>query len=218
MAVLSDGIVEMPYLIAETIVGVNIVYWGVGFQDTEMSYLYYNLTFFTYLYFMTALGMFLAILLPDALSAQLVATVVVQVFQLFAGVIVPFDKLPVYYKPMYWISAQHYAGEAIITTQFHDDHTPICNPSGKIIEDAPWPFKKFINGKFCSESGKFVGLSDFTGIVQAAEDFMYKSDHAFLHGYKFENRELDLTIIIAWCIALRLLTALAAVTINHNKR
>jgi len=216
-SVLSDGIVEIPYLIAETLVGVNIVYWGVGFQDSDTAYFYYTITFFIYLYFMTALGMFLAILLPDALSAQLVATVVIQIFQLFAGVIVPLDKLPYYYKPMYWVSAQHYAGEAIITTQFHHDNTRICNPSGVVIDNPPW-WAFAVKGKFCSEDGRFNGFKKFTGIVETAEEFIYNSDTAFLHGYKFENKDFDLFVLLCLCLVLRLFTGVAAMFINYNKR
>mmetsp|Transcript_1495 Transcript_1495/g.1998 ORF Transcript_1495/g.1998 Transcript_1495/m.1998 type:complete len:552 (+) Transcript_1495:2-1657(+) len=217
-AVMSDGFVEMPYLVAETIVGVNIVYWGIGFQESADAYIYYTITFFLYLYLMTSLGMFLASLLPDALSAQLSATVVIQVFQLFAGVIVPHDKLPSYYKFLYYVSAQRYSTEAIITTQFHGDLTELCIPNGMKITDAPWPFKKRINGHFCSEDGHFHGLGAFTGIVQNAEEFVYNSDNAFLHGYDYDDRYMDFLVLACWCIGLRILTVITALTVDHNKR
>jgi len=131
---------------------------------------------------------------------------------------VPHDKLPSYYRWLYYFSAQRYSTEAIITTQFHGDHTKLCIPDGKPIETAPWIFKRFVVDKFCTSDGEFQGLGSFTGVVQTAEEFVYNSEGSFLHGYEYEHRYIDFAVLLTWCLGLRILTVITALTVDHNKR
>jgi len=209
-AVTGDGLVEFPYLVLETVIGVNVVYWGIGFQDETFPYLYYNAMFFGYILLMTSLGMFVAALMPDALSAQLTATVFIQIFQLFAGIIVPYNKLKVYFRFLYFFSPQMWATEGLITTQFHNDLTPICNPHGERI----------LKTKFCSERGNPADLEtkNFTGFVISAQDYVYAGDGAFLKGYDYEHVYNDLGVVFLWILGLRILTCIVVVFVDHNKR
>jgi ABC-type multidrug transport system ATPase subunit/ABC-type multidrug transport system permease subunit len=226
---LTDIVVEIPYLIGETIIGVNIVYWCIGFQATADAFFFYTAVFFLYIFLMTSLGIFFAVLMPDALSAQLLASVAFQIFQLFAGVIVPYDKLPDYYKFLYYFSPQHYSTEALITTQFIDDHNLVCNPSGKIVTEA---FIPLFNNKICSEDGLWPpGCHDprscAVGMVVTAEEYVLGATdpktgevtrHGFLNGYHFDNRYEDLLILFGWIMGLRILTSLTIYFVDHNKR
>lgn len=47
-AVLSDGFAEIPYLLVETVIGVNVMYWGIGFSGSLQEWAYYSLIFFIY--------------------------------------------------------------------------------------------------------------------------------------------------------------------------
>jgi ABC-type multidrug transport system ATPase subunit/ABC-type multidrug transport system permease subunit len=226
ISVASDGLIEIPYVLVEALLGINIIYWGVGLRQTTEAYAYYCCGFVLYVYLLTCLGMLFAWLMPDALSAQLFATIMTNIFQLFAGVIVPYDHLPSYYKFLFYFSPQHYLMEGTLTTQFHSDTTLICDPLGKPVTAVPPELKmqeKQLVNKVCTHTGGLVSLQEvrhqaFTGVVRTAEEYVYSGPTAFLHGYSYDSRWSDVFILIGWIVALRMVTALVVILIDHNKR
>lgn len=288
-AVMSDGIVETPYLIIEMLIGVNIMYWGIGFDNDIPTWLFYSVIFFLYLLLMTFLGMFFANLMPDATTAQLSAIFMILIIQNFSGVVVPYNKLPSYYKPLYYFSPQTYVLEGIYTTQFHNDYTYLCNPTGMALTNAencasirdtlckyivPVPgldLRKIfhcddpgleycswfhstcdnststiqglcdkylppaqrekcdqlpaacqlldvctVDGELPSSFKEFKNLtSKITGIRVTAKEFILDQ---FLTGFKYENRYMDIIVLVGWIILLRIATVIVALTVNHNKR
>lgn len=129
-AVLSDGFVEFPYIVIETLLGVNIMYFGIGLQDSFGAWCYYHVIFFLYCYLMTFLGMFFANLMPNPQTATGMGILLLVVTQNFSGLLCPFNKLPLYYKPLYYLSPQTYLLEGMFSTQFYHDETMVCNPVG----------------------------------------------------------------------------------------
>jgi ABC-type multidrug transport system ATPase subunit len=226
ISVASDGLIEIPYVLVEALLGINIIYWGVGLRQSAEAYAYYCTGFVLYVYLLTCLGMWFAWLMPDALSAQLFATIMTNIFQLFAGVIVPYDHLPSYYKFLFYFSPQHYLMEGTLTTQFHADNTLICDPLGKPVTSVPPELKmkeKMLVNKVCTHTGGLVSLQEarnqaFTGVVRTAEEYVYSGPTAFLHGYSYESRWSDVFILVGWILALRMVTALCVLLIDHNKR
>merc|ERR1711918_339902 len=77
--------VELPYQFVETLIGVNCLYWVVGLNSDINMWLYFNLIYFLYIIVMTNIGLLLAALMPNVMSAQLVAAVFVNIIGLFAG-------------------------------------------------------------------------------------------------------------------------------------
>ena len=110
--------VEIPYLALETLLGVNTMYWLIGFnQDGMFPWVYYNLCYFVYLCLQTFMGMVLSALMPNVMASQLIAALFINICSLFAGTAVPANKIPDYYKELYWFSPQKWAQEGVITTQ-----------------------------------------------------------------------------------------------------
>jgi ABC-type multidrug transport system permease subunit len=96
----AAGFAELPYLFVTSLLAVNVVYWGVGFNEHASPYMYFAGLSFLYLCLMAFLGMMLAALLPEALSAQLAASAFFSIMNVFAGITVPAKLIP---KPYLWL-------------------------------------------------------------------------------------------------------------------
>ena len=145
----------------------------------------------------------------------------------------PYNKLPSYYKWLYYFSPQTYILEGMFTTQFHDDMTQICNPTGinLTLPEAMDPFRKIIitrlikkethGGWVCTADGSLPlhSLMNFSKYItgESTTAAHYVLDE-FLTGFKYENIYLDLIVLFGWIAGLRMLTVFVALTVNHNKR
>jgi len=85
--------------------------------------------------------------------------------------------------------------EGVLATQFHGDRTVICNPQGQ-------PARSGLAARFdlCTADGG-GGLRHVTGVQVTAEKYVLED---FLEGYKYENRWLDMGVLVAWIAGIRL--------------
>jgi len=130
----AASIVEVPYIFVESAIGINIMYWMIGFKDDWDAFLFFWLIYFLYISLMTFCGMVFSALTPDTQSGTLIVILFYQICTLFAGTQVPPSSIPIYYKWLYWGSPQRWATEGVIVTQFYGDQTKICNPQGTIVD------------------------------------------------------------------------------------
>eukprot|EP00656_Telonema_subtile_P011661 TRINITY_DN15787_c0_g1_i2.p1 TRINITY_DN15787_c0_g1~~TRINITY_DN15787_c0_g1_i2.p1 ORF type:complete len:1225 (-),score=456.96 TRINITY_DN15787_c0_g1_i2:126-3800(-) len=200
--------VEIPYLIVETALGVNTMYWLIGFQADMSVWFYYNIVYFLYITAMTYMGMVLSALMPDVVGSQIVAALFINVCALFAGSLVPEPNIPSYYKFLYWISPQKWAQEGVIATQFHGDSTYVCNPLGVPCKGDPYP----CNLGTCTVDGMSPAI---TGSLTTAGEYVLKD---FVSGYKYDMRNWDLFVLAAWVVAARVLLGVIIHKVNHLKR
>eukprot|EP00658_Telonema_sp_P-2_P022526 TRINITY_DN19002_c0_g1_i1.p1 TRINITY_DN19002_c0_g1~~TRINITY_DN19002_c0_g1_i1.p1 ORF type:complete len:1600 (+),score=403.82 TRINITY_DN19002_c0_g1_i1:44-4801(+) len=201
--------VELPYLVLETAIGVNTMYWLIGFRSEVDIWFFYNVVYFLYITSMTYMGMVLSALMPDVMGSQIIAALFLNVCSLFAGTIVPEENIPNYYKFLYWMSPQKWAQEAVIATQFHGDHKIICNPIG---DPCPTPKHAVVPpGKLgtCCLAGRVSGYQQYSSSYTLDE---------FVAGYKYETRYYDLLTLFCWVLAARFLLGLIIHKVNHLKR
>jgi ABC-type multidrug transport system permease subunit len=204
--------VEIPYLALETLLGVNTMYWLIGFRDDTMfPWVYYNLCYFLYLALQTFMGMVLSALMPNVMASQLIAALFINICSLFAGTSVPPSKIPDYYKFLYWFSPQKWAQEGVLTTQFHGDDTIMCNPQGLVCGEAcaAYPYGALT----CTSDGTAKGT--VTG--QAVEVGKYVLDE-FLDGYKYETRFYDLMVLAVWAFFARMILLVLINKVSHLRR
>jgi len=205
----AAGFSEVPYLLVTSSLIVNIVYFGVGFNPEAFPYYYFVGASFTYLLLMAFIGMLMASLLPDILSAQLAASAFFSVMNTFAGISVPLKHIPRFYVWLHYLSPLRWYFEGILSTQFHGDTTIICNPIGK-------PVHTGLIGKLklCTKNGE----NDFhlvSGVQVTVEEFVLKD---FLDGFDYDRRWMDVGILVVWIFAARLLAVMATSYISFDKR
>jgi ABC-type multidrug transport system permease subunit len=205
--VLSSWI-EIPYIAVETIIGVNTMYWLIGFDGDISVWIYYNVIYFLYLTAQTYMGMVISALMPNVVSSQIIAALFINICSLFAGTVCPEANIPDYYKFLYWASPQKWAQEGVIVTQFHGDDTNVCNPSGKPCVDCPAAY-----GSVCTDTGFANG--QLTGKLSSAADYVLDD---FLNGYKYDMRNYDIMTLLIWVLVSRLLLATIINKVNHLKR
>ena len=207
---MSEGVVEVPYLVVETLLGTFIVQMIVGLSTTPQAIFFFVTGAFFLVMMMSLMGLFFAHLMPDALSAQLSAIAFMQTLQIFSGILVPQQNIsnPVY-MALYYASPFRWGNELVVTSQFKGDDTEICLPTGiKVV--------KGLVSKLgvCTKDGS-GDMSKITGIVGHAEQFLQEE---FLPDYRYEWRYYDFLVMLLWICALRGATVLVIMFVSHNKR
>lgn len=208
--VLAFGAAQLPSLIVNAVISVNIVYFGVGYNQTSLfPYAYYMGSSTLFMMVLTAFGMFVSCALPEPLSAQLAASVFFNVMNVFAGIPVPIKAMPVQYKWIHYVSPMRWFYEGILSTQFHGNHEIICNPLGIPVTDK-------IMGKLhlCTSTGK-ADWHKVTGVQVEIESYVLDD---FLWGYRYAHKWDDLAVLVAWVLGLVLLTLLATKYISYDNR
>lgn len=82
---LSTVLVELPYIVAQTVLFSPIVYWMVDFDHDASKFFYYFLLVFLNTYMYTAFGIFLVAALPALELAQIMTAALNFLFNIFNG-------------------------------------------------------------------------------------------------------------------------------------
>eukprot|EP00250_Pteridium_aquilinum_P005382 c15486_g1_i1 orf=631-5127(+) len=122
---ISQVVIELPYVFAQTIMYGFIVYSMIGFEWVVGKCLWFLFTMFcTFLYF-TYYGMMAVSITPNHQVAAIVASAFYSVFNLFSGFLMPRPKLPKWWSWYYWLCPTAWTVNGLITSQYSDMKTPI---------------------------------------------------------------------------------------------
>ncbi|KAL2653873.1 hypothetical protein R1flu_022001 [Riccia fluitans] len=117
---ISQVLVEIPYSLFQAVVFASIIYSMLQLELNAgkffwfIYYLFFTLVYFSY-YGMMAVG-----LSPNLQIAAIVLTLFYGFFNLFAGYLVPYPRIPIWWKWYYWICPLAYSLYGIVTSQFGD--------------------------------------------------------------------------------------------------
>jgi len=203
---LSGGWTELPFVFIEVAIDVNIVYWAVGLNSTGWIFVYYWVTVLLYVILMTVVGQTFTYLLPNAAAAQAIAVMTSQIFSMFAGTTIPGAQIPKWLIWLRYFSPQAWATEGIITTQFQQDHTPFCNPSGQVV-----------NGS-CT-----AGVLTTVSAYVLGDPNLPPGDPGFglyggSGGFDYSRRWFDWLYIICFIALTRVGIVYASIRISYQKR
>eukprot|EP00898_Chlorokybus_atmophyticus_P002867 jgi/Chlat1/3581/Chrsp234S03598 len=110
---------ELPYLVVSTLVFVSICFslGGVATGDARTFFLFW-LLFFLFCSMTVSLGLMLAILTPNAMTAAVLVPVVVNVWNLTSGFLIPKANFPNFYLFIYWINPSQYTFNGLTSLAF----------------------------------------------------------------------------------------------------
>ncbi|KAG6516429.1 hypothetical protein ZIOFF_026894 [Zingiber officinale] len=122
---LAQVLVEIPYVLVQTMYFSLIIYSMMSFQWTAAKFLwFYFISFFSFLYF-TYYGMMTVSLSPNHQVAAILASTFYSVFNLFSGFFIPKPRIPKWWLWYYWICPLQWTVYGLIATQYGDLETSI---------------------------------------------------------------------------------------------
>jgi hypothetical protein len=231
----AEGLVEIPWIIVQVATTCPLIYFLTNLNtNTAEPVYYFFVCIFLILLLMTSMGLFAASLFPDALAAQLASVGLLITLMTFCGIMVPRQNLPAPYLPLYYVSFFKYSSEGLMSTQFHGLDDIVCLPDGKplnssVVEEvkhiAEWLFPNSSStiNKFglCTKTGTLdprhpvSSLGNISGITIKAEEFVLDD---FAKDYDYDNRWIDLLVLVGWIVSLRVITFITMYFVNHQKR
>ncbi|CAN4128178.1 unnamed protein product [Withania somnifera] len=112
--------IELAYLLIQTIIYGVIVYAMIGFEWTVAKFFWYLFfMYFTLLYF-TLYGMMTVAVTPNHSIAAIISSAFYAVWNLFCGFVVPKTRMPVWWRWYYYICPISWTLYGLIASQFGD--------------------------------------------------------------------------------------------------
>ncbi|XP_027344796.1 pleiotropic drug resistance protein 1-like isoform X2 [Abrus precatorius] len=117
---LAQVIIELPYVLAQSVTYGVIVYAMIGFEWTlEKFFWYMFFMYFTLCYF-TFYGMMSVAVTPNHHVASVVAAAFYAMWNLFSGFVIPRPRIPVWWKWYYWACPVAWTIYGLVASQFGD--------------------------------------------------------------------------------------------------
>lgn len=115
--------IEFPYVFVQTIIYAAIFYAMASFEWTASKFiLYMFFTYLTVLYF-TFFGMMTTAITPSHNVAAIIAAPFYMLWNLFSGFMIPYKRIPVWWRWYYWLNPVSWSLYGLLTSQYGDDNT-----------------------------------------------------------------------------------------------
>ncbi|KAK4492092.1 hypothetical protein RD792_002889 [Penstemon davidsonii] len=143
----AQGLVEIPYILVQTILYGIITYFMINFERTVGKVLLYLLFMFLTFSYFTFYGMMVVGLTPTQQMAAVVSSAFYSLWNLLSGFLVPKPEIPGWWIWFYYICPIAWTLRGIITSQLGDVETRIVGPGfdGTV--------KEFVEARFGFEPG-----------------------------------------------------------------
>ncbi|CAI7757903.1 unnamed protein product [Closterium sp. NIES-53] len=140
---LSWGLIEMPYLALTTLIFCSICFGmaGVATNSAEDFFLFW-LNFFLYSSCITYYGIFMAMLTPNAETATVIIPVIVNIWNITSGFMIPKTDIPSFWVWLYYLNPTQFALNSLLSIAFYCDTTTPggpCSASGCPTNPAACP-------------------------------------------------------------------------------
>ncbi|XP_010688122.2 ABC transporter G family member 32 isoform X1 [Beta vulgaris subsp. vulgaris] len=113
--------IEFPYVFGQTIIYAVVFYAMASFEWTALKFSWYIFfTYFTVLYF-TFFGMMTTAITPNHNAAAIMAAPFYMLWNLFSGLMIPYKRIPVWWRWYYWLNPVAWSLYGLLTSQYGDD-------------------------------------------------------------------------------------------------
>ncbi|GLT80511.1 hypothetical protein SLA2020_519470 [Shorea laevis] len=111
-------VIELPYILIQTVIYGVIVYAMIGFEWTAAKFFWYLFfMYFTLLYF-TFYGMMAVAVTPNHNISAIVSSAFIAFWNLFSGFLIPRTRIPVWWIWYYWICPVAWTLYGLVASQF----------------------------------------------------------------------------------------------------
>ncbi|KAJ7535346.1 hypothetical protein O6H91_12G029400 [Diphasiastrum complanatum] len=152
---LAQVLIEIPYILFQTITYGLITYSMMNFEWTVAKFGWYLFIMFISFLYYTYYGMMAVSISPNYQIAAIMASAFYALFNLFSGFLIPWPKIPKWWIWYYWICPVAWTVYGLITSQYGDLTTPLQLSDGSVK-----PIKQFLEDYFGYHH-------DFLGVVAA---------------------------------------------------
>ncbi|KAL3686206.1 hypothetical protein R1sor_004228 [Riccia sorocarpa] len=129
---IAQVLVEVPYSLAQALIFGTTVYFMMNLEaDAGKFFWFLYFVFLTLVYF-SYYGMLAVGLTPNQQIASIVATLFYGFFNLFAGFLIPYPSIPIWWKWYYWCCPLAYSLYGCITSQFGNLHEELLLADGTV--------------------------------------------------------------------------------------
>ncbi|XP_020552704.1 pleiotropic drug resistance protein 3-like isoform X2 [Sesamum indicum] len=116
----AQVIVEVPYVLAQSLVFTVITYPTIGYYWSAYKVFWYFYTMFCTLLYYTYLGMLLIAITPRFPVAAILQSAFYTTFNLFAGFLIPRPQIPKWWIWFYYVIPTSWSLNGVLTSQFGD--------------------------------------------------------------------------------------------------
>ncbi|XP_050232688.1 ABC transporter G family member 32 isoform X2 [Mercurialis annua] len=119
----AQVVIEFPYVFGQTVIYSSIFYSLAAFEWTALKFIWYIFfMYFTMLYF-TLYGMMTTAITPNHNVASIIAAPFYMLWNLFSGFMIPYKRIPVWWRWYYWANPIAWTLYGLLTSQYGDDDT-----------------------------------------------------------------------------------------------
>ncbi|KAI3912940.1 hypothetical protein MKW92_048293 [Papaver armeniacum] len=126
-------VIEIPYILIQSLVYGVIVYAMIGFEWTVAKFFWYLFYMFFTLCYYTFYGMMTVAVTPNETIAAIISATFYGLWNLFAGFVVPRTKIPIWWRWYYWACPVAWTLYGLAVSQFGDIQTSMID-TGVTVE------------------------------------------------------------------------------------
>ncbi|KAI3866681.1 hypothetical protein MKW92_039907 [Papaver armeniacum] len=126
-------VIEIPYILIQSLVYGVIVYAMIGFEWTVAKFFWYLFYMFFTLCYYTFYGMMTVAVTPNETIAAIISATFYGLWNLFAGFVVPRTKIPIWWRWYYWACPVAWTLYGLAVSQFGDIQTSMVD-TGVTVE------------------------------------------------------------------------------------
>ncbi|CAL1376770.1 unnamed protein product [Linum trigynum] len=152
----AQAIIEVPYIMVQSLVYALITYSMMGFEWRAEKFLWYIFFMFTTLLYFTYYGMMTVAVTPNHHIASIISSFFYAIWNLFSGFIIPRPSLPVWWRWSYWANPISWTLYGLIVSQYGDVKTQL--DGGQTVEDFLRSYFGFRHDFLGVIAGVMVGL------------------------------------------------------------
>ncbi|EPS66000.1 pleiotropic drug resistance protein, partial [Genlisea aurea] len=124
---LSQFLIEIPYLLAQSILCSLILFSMIGLHWSISKILWFIYFIFVSLAYFVIFGMMMAAVTPNQNIAYIVSSFFFSFWNLFSGFIIPLPRMPTGWRWMYWLDPNACSLYGLIVSQYGDIHDTMSN-------------------------------------------------------------------------------------------
>ncbi|CAI9101369.1 OLC1v1038675C1 [Oldenlandia corymbosa var. corymbosa] len=122
---LAQVAIEIPYIFVQVVIFSVITYPMIGFYGSAYKVFWYMYSMFCTLLYYNYLGMMMIAMTPSFPVAAILLSTFYNVFNLFAGFLIPQPQIPKWWIWLYYLNPTSWTMNALFTSQYGDIQKPL---------------------------------------------------------------------------------------------